>query len=73
MQNCIINWHFLIINNGRPHPIYLANVSKYFTKDEIKKIALNGDVLGFSIYCDLIDLKNIINMEEYVIKTHNIK
>lgn len=39
----------------------------------MKKIALNGDVLGFSIYCDLIDLKNIINMEEYVIKTHNIK
>ena len=39
----------------------------------MKEIALNGNVLEFSIYCGLIDLKNIVNMYENAIKMHNIK
>ena len=52
----------------------LGSVSKDFSKDEMKKIALNGNVYHFSIDYDFNDLKDTLNIYGlYVMKKNNIK
>ena len=52
----------------------LGSVSKDFSKDEKKKIALNGNVYHFSIDYDFNDLKDTLNIYGlYVMKKNNIK
>ena len=51
----------------------LGNISKDFTNDNIKKIALNGYVYNFSVSYNAADKCNIINIHKYLMVKNDIK
>ena len=54
-------------------PLYLLNVSKRFSVDNIKSTVLYGYVCDFSIYYDSIDVDNILDTHKYLMVKINIK
>ena len=55
------------------YPLCLGNISKDFSVDNMKKTELNGYVYDFSVYYDIIDVSNIIDMHKYLMKKHDIE
>ena len=51
----------------------LANVSKDFSVDNMKRIGLYGCVYDFSFDCDSIDVHDILDIHKYLTVKNNIK
>ena len=51
----------------------LGNISKGFTVDNMGKAGINGCVTKFSVDYNNIDVDDILNIQKYSIKKHNIK
>ena len=51
----------------------LENISKDFSKDNMKKIGFYGYVYDFSVDYDAIAVDDILDIHKYLIKKHNIK
>ena len=51
----------------------LGNISKDFTSINMKKTGLNGYVYEFSVYYNIADTSNIIDIHTYLMKKHDIK
>ena len=54
-------------------PLCLANISKDFSVDNIKKTGLNGYVYDFSVEYDAVTVDNILDIHKYVMEKNNIK
>ena len=57
----------------KPYPLYLGNISKYLTADNLKKTGLNGYVYDFSVDYNTIDTSNIINIHKCLMRKHDTK
>ena len=58
-------YYFEAINSEiKDHVLYLDNVSKYFTIDNMKKTGLKGVVKFFSVDFNLIDTKDILDIQK---------
>ena len=55
------------------YPLYLGNISKDFSVDNRKKIGLNGYVYDFGVYYDAIAVNDILDINKYLMKQHDIK
>ena len=53
-------------------PSCLANISKDFSVDNMKKTKLNGYVYGFSVDYDAIPVDDILDVHKFLIKNHDI-
>ena len=53
-------------------PICLGNISRDFTVDNIKKIALNGYVHDFSVDYNAIANNKILDIHNYLMKKNDI-
>ena len=53
-------------------PLCLANFSKDFSVDKIKKTGLNGYVYDYIVDCDAIVVDDILDMNKYLMKKNNI-
>ena len=61
-------YHFEAINSEiKDHVLYL-DVPKYFTIDNMKKIGLKEVVKNFSVDFKLIDTKDILDIQKYLMK-----
>ena len=56
----------------KPTPLCLGNFSKYFSVDIMKKTGLNGYVYDVSVDYDAIDVDDILDIHEYLMKKHGI-
>ena len=54
------------------NPLCLANISKYFFVDNMKKTGLNGYVYGFSVDYEAIAVDDILGIYKYLMKKNNI-
>ena len=54
-------------------PLWLGNASKDFSVDNKKKTGLYGYVYDFSVDYDSIDVDDILNIHNFLMKKHNIK
>ena len=57
----------------KSYPLFLGNVWKDFSTDNMEKTELYRYVYDFSVDYDSIDVDNILNIHKYLIKKHNIK
>ena len=55
-----------------PYPLCLANISKDFSVDNMKKTGLYGQVHEFSIDYDAIANDKILDIHKYLMKKHNM-
>ena len=54
-------------------PVCLANISKDFSVDNMKKTGLNGYVYDFNVGYDAIAVDYILDIHNYLMKKHDIK
>ena len=54
-------------------PLYLGNISKDFSVDNMKKTGLNGYVYDFSVDYDCIAVDDMLDIHKYFMKNNNIK
>ena len=57
----------------KKYPLCLGNISGDFLANNMKKTGLNGCVYDFSIDYRAFDTSNIIDIQKYLMKKHNIK
>ena len=55
-------------SDRNPNALYLGNISKDFTADDMKKAGLNGCVYGFSVDYSTTDVNNIVHIYKYLMK-----
>ena len=61
------------------YPLFLGNISKDFSGDNMKKTDLNGNVYDFSVDYIVVDsnivsnISNIIDINKYLMKKHDVK
>ena len=53
--------------------MFLENISKGFSVDNMKKTGLNGYFYDFSVNYNAIDTSNIVDIHKYLMKKHDIK
>ena len=53
-------------------PLYLGNMSKDFSVDNMKKTGLNGYVYDFSVDYDAIAVDDILDIHKYLTKKNDI-
>ena len=53
-------------------PLYLGNISKYWSVDNMKKTGFNGYVYDFSVGYDAIAVDDILDIQKYLTKKNNI-
>ena len=53
-------------------PLFLGNISKGFSVDNIKKTGLNGYVHDFSVSYDAIAVDDIFDVHKYLMKNNNV-
>ena len=53
-------------------PLFLENISKYWSVDNMKKTGFNGYVYDFSVDFDAIAVDDILDIQKYLIKKNNI-
>ena len=53
--------------------LYLGNISKDFSVDNMKKTGLNGYVYDFSVDYDVIAVDEILDIHRYLMEENNIK
>ena len=54
-------------------PLCLANVSKYFSKDDMKRTGFYGYVYNFSVDYDATAVNDILDIHKYLMKKRDIK
>ena len=54
------------------YPLYLGNISKDFSVDNMKKTGLNGYVYDFSVDYDAIAVADILDIHKYLMKKNEI-
>ena len=54
-------------------PLCLGNISKYFSADNMKKTGFYGYVYSFNVDYDTIAIDNILDIQKYLMKKHDIK
>ena len=54
-------------------PLYLGNISKDFSEDNMKKTRFYGHFQDFNIDYDAIAFNDILDIHKYLIKNHDIK
>ena len=54
-------------------PIFLGNISRDFSVDNMKNTGLNGYVHDFSVDYDFIANDKILDIHKYLMKKNNIK
>ena len=57
----------------KKYSLYLGNISRDFTANNMKKAGLNGYVYEFSNDYNIIDTNNIMDIHIYLMKKHDIK
>ena len=55
-----------------PTPLYLGNISKHWSVDNLKKAGCNGYIYGFSIDWDAVAVDYIKDIHKYLMKKNNI-
>ena len=53
-------------------PLCLANISKDWSVDNMKRTGFNGDVCGFSVDYVAIAVDDIVDIHKYLMKENNI-
>ena len=53
-------------------PLFLGNISKDWSVDNMKKIGFNGCVYDFSIDYDATDVDDILEIHNYIMKKNDI-
>ena len=53
--------------------MFLGKILKYFSVDNMKKVAFNGYVYDFSVDYDAIPVDDILNIHKYLMKKQDIK
>ena len=53
-------------------PLYLGNISKVWSVDNMKRLAFNGYVYDFSVDYDATDVDDIKDIHKYLMKKNNI-
>ena len=53
-------------------PLFLVNVSKDFSTDNVKKNRLYGYVYDFSVDSDAIKVDDMLDIDQYLMKKNNI-
>ena len=53
-------------------PLYLGNISKDWSTDNIKKTGFNEYVYDFSVDYDATDVDDIVDIHKYLMKKNNI-
>ena len=51
-----------------PTPLYLRNISKDWSADDMKKTALNGHIYDFSVDYYVIAVDDIVDIHKYLMK-----
>ena len=51
-----------------PTPLYLRNISKDWSVDDMKKTALNGYIYDFSVDYYVIAVDDIVDIHKYLMK-----
>ena len=49
-------------------PLYLENISKDFSIDNMKKTRLNGYIYNFSVDYDTILINDVLDIDKYLMK-----
>ena len=52
--------------------LYLGNISKDWSVDNMKRIGFNGYVYDFSVDYDAIAVDDILDIHKYLMKTNNM-
>ena len=55
------------------NPLYIGNISKGFSEDNMKKTRLNGYVNDFSVNFDAIAVDDILFIHKYLMEKNNTK
>ena len=55
------------------YPLYLGNISKGFSVDNLKKPGLKGYFYFFSVDYDANAVADILDIQKYLMKKHDIK
>ena len=55
-----------------PYPLYLGNISKSFSVDNMKKQGLNGYVYDFCFDYDAIAVDNILDIHKYLMEKNGL-
>ena len=55
------------------YPLCYGNNSTDFSVDNMKKTGLNGYIYDFSVYYDAIAVDDILDINKYLMKNHDIK
>ena len=53
-------------------PLCLGNISKYWSVDIMKRTKFNGHVYGFSVDYDAIEVDDILDIHNYLMKKNDI-
>ena len=53
-------------------PLYLGNISKDWSVDNMKKTGFNGYVYDFSVDYDATDVKDVLDIHKYLMIKNNI-
>ena len=53
--------------------MYLGNISKDFSVNNMKRAGLNGYVYHFSVYYNAVSVDDILDIHKYIMKKHDIK
>ena len=54
------------------YPLYLRNISKDWSVDNMKKTELKGYVYNFSVYYNAIVISDILDIHKFLMKNHKI-
>ena len=57
----------------KSYPLYLGNISKEFSIDNMKKTGLNGHVYDFSADYNAVAVDDMLDIQKYLMKKHDIK
>ena len=57
----------------KAYPLCLGNISKDFSEDNMENTGLNRYVYDFSVDYDAITVDDILDIQKYLIKRHDIK
>ena len=52
--------------------LFLGNISKYFSVDNMKKNGLNGYAYDFSVHYNAVKTDNILEIHKYLMEKNNI-
>ena len=58
---------------NKRYPLYLRNILRDFSANNMNKTGLNGCMYNFSVDYRAFDTSNIIDIHKYLMKKHDIK